>query len=241
MDVDKVTNVLREFDALKDYPAPKEPRIVGTRTVKHRILASQRGKDFFDGDRNCGYGGLKNDGRWAPIARNMCEEYQLGEHSSVLQLNCEKAFLLYELLKLHPLMRVRGTETSTYARDHATPGIRLGVRLEPPTRIPFDYKEFSLVIALGVVYTLNLADAITCLKEIERVGQRAFITLGAYDTEEDLKLFRQWSLLGCTILKKDEWKEVLTHCGYTGDYWFVSGHSLNLQAPFDYRGLTEGV
>lgn len=219
---------LREFNALKGYPQPQY-RIVGSRTIKHRILASQRGYDFYDGDRDCGYGGFNYDGRWKPIAEHMCAEYALNEKSAVLQIGCEKGFLLHEFLQLYPLMRVRGTEISVYARDHAMRDIRLGIRLVPFTDIPFDYQEFHLVIAIGVVYTLNLADAIRCLQEIQRVGKRAFVTLGSYDTDQDLTLFRAWSLLGSTILRKEEWLEVMTHAGYSGDYKFITAESLKLR------------
>jgi hypothetical protein len=217
--------MLREFNLLTHQPIKRE---VGHRTIKHRILASERGRDFYDGDRNCGYGGFKYDGRWKPIAERICQEYGLGETSSVLQIGCEKGFLLHDLLSLYPLMRIRGTEVSQYARNHGMQDIRLGIRLAPYTDIPFHFKDFDLVIAFGVVYTLNLTDAIKCLREIERVGKRAFITLATYATDEDYKLMRSWSLLGTLLLKRDEWIEVMTHSGYTGDYQFVDAKSLNL-------------
>ena len=65
---------MREFDALSGYPEPKQPRVVSSnlRTIQHRIVASYRGKELYDGDRNFGYGGFNYDGRWLPIAKNMC-------------------------------------------------------------------------------------------------------------------------------------------------------------------------
>ena len=220
---------MREYNALKSYP--KSGKTLGfPRTIRNRLIASYRDDAFFDGDRLNGYGGYRYDGRWADVARDLCEEYRLDNKSQVLQVQCEKGFLLYELLKLNPLMRVRGTETSVYARNEGMNGIRLGIRLESPTRLPFNHKEFDLVLALGVVYTLNLADAVKTLAEITRVGKRSFVTLAAYETEEDLKLFKDWSLLGTTILKKDEWREVLIHAGYQGDYCFVTAESLGLCA-----------
>jgi hypothetical protein len=85
------------------------------------------------------------------------------------------------------------------------------------------------VIAIGPVYSLNLANAIRCLKEIKRVGKdKSFITLGSYTNEIDFKLFRYWTLLGATILKKKEWIEVLKHTKYNGDYKFNTAKSLNL-------------
>ena len=219
---------MREFHVLNNYH--KGTKRVANRTIRNRIIASSRDKHFFDGDRENGYGGFAYDGRWEPIARMMCEEYKLDDKAGVLQINCEKGFLLHEFLKLHPCMRVRGTETSVYARNTGMPDIRLGIRLEPPTAIPFDRKEFDLVIALGVVYTLNLPDAIRCLREISRVGKQSFVTLGAYDEDEDYKLMRSWSLLGTTILRKDEWIEVLEHVNYHGDYQFITSKDLGLCA-----------
>ena len=97
-------------------------------------------------------------------------------------------------------------------------------------KLPFEDKEFDFVISIGVVYTLTLRDAILCLKEIKRVGKgKSFITLGSYRNEEEFKLFRYWSVLGCTILHVDEWVEVLKEAGYTGDYQFITAEYLNLK------------
>lgn len=219
---------MREYDALKQYQTQPKPKL--KRTIANRIIASYRGHSFFDGQRVNGYGGFRYDGRWKPVAVNFIEEYGLTNESSILQLGCEKGFLLHELLQLNPLMRVRGQETSLYARDQAMRDIRLGIRLHPYVEIPFHFREFDLVIALGIIYTLNLGDAIKCLKEIVRVGKDSFVTLASYETREDLELFKHWSLLGTTILKKEEWLEVLKHCEYEGDYSFVTAQSLGLCA-----------
>ena len=58
---------------------------------------------------------------------------------------------------------------------------------------------------------------------------KSFITLGSYNNEKDLRLFRYWTLLGTTILKKKEWIEVLKHTKYSGDYKFNNAKSLNLE------------
>ena len=42
------------------------------------------------------------------------------------------------------------------------------------------------------------------------------------------ELFKKWSLLGSTFLKKKEWIEILNYCGYTGDYYFTNAKTLNL-------------
>lgn len=222
---------MREFDALSSYPEPAEPRIVHPkiRTIQNRIVASYRGEAFYDGDRNDGYGGFNYDGRWAPIARNIMETYSLDGQSKILQVGSDKGFLLHEFLQISPTIQVRGTELSDYAIQNTMPSVKPFVQKASFTELPFADDEFDFIIAIGPVYSLNLPDAIKCLKEIQRTGKgKSFITLGAYETEEDFRLFRYWTLLGSTILSKDDWVEVLTHVGYTGDYKFNTAKSLNL-------------
>ena len=222
---------MREFDALQGYPQPKEPRSVGphVRTIHNRIIAASRDKEYYDGDRNNGYGGFKYDGRWVSVAQNMGKEYGLSENSAVLQIGCEKGFLLHDFHQLYPTMKIRGTDISEYALEQAMPSVKQFIQKVPFTKLPFSDKEFDLVLVIGVVYTLNLADALQCLREIQRVGKgKSFITLAAYRTEEEFQLFRWWTVLGTTVLHEDEWVEVLKHVGYTGDYKFQTARSLML-------------
>jgi len=222
---------MREFDALQGYPKPKQRRYVGqdVRSIKNKIIASYRDKEYYDGNRINGYGGFKYDGRWVPIAQNMYKEYGLKKGHAVLQIGCEKGFLLHDFRRLYPDLEVCGTDISDYAIEHAMAEIKPFIQKAPFTGLPFEDSKFDLIIAMGVVYTLNLAGVIKCLREIQRAGKgKSFITLAAYRTEEERKLIEWWTLLGTTILHEDEWVEVLKHTGYTGDYKFTIAHSLNL-------------
>lgn len=212
---------MREFDALAVYPESKAPR-VANRTIKNRIAACYRDREFFDGNRANGYGGLVDDGRWKAVAEFMAREYGLVRGSKVLQINAEKGFLLSEFHKLG--IDSKGTEQSQYAISESDAFIREG----GPVELIWPTGYFDLVIAIGTIYTLNLYDAIRCLKEIQRVGKRSFVTLGSYETLEDYWLMRSWSLLGCMILTKAEWIEVMQHAGYDGDYKCVTARSLGL-------------
>jgi hypothetical protein len=164
---------------------------------------------------------MKYDDRWGPVASDFCMEYGLDVKSSILQINCEKGYLLRQFLNIYGNMKVVGVESSSYARRHASQPLL--------PSLSFDKEQFDLCIALGVVYTLNLGGAIQCLREIDRISFRSFITLAAYETEEDLRLFRAWTLLGTTILKKEEWIEVMKHAGYSSDYSFVTAETLRLR------------
>ncbi len=223
---------MREFNALGNYPQPKEPRYVGPniRTIKNKIIASYRDERYYDGDRNNGYGGFKYDGRWKNIADSMCDEYKLTEDSALLQIGSEKGFLLHDFHEKYPNMKVRGLEMSDYAIEKSMPSIKGFIKkVDNYDKLPFSDCEFDFVIAIGVIYPLTLRDAISCLKDIQRVGKgKSFITLGSYRNEEEFKLFRYWSVLGSTILHVDEWVEVLNEAGYTGDYTFYTAETLNL-------------
>lgn len=222
---------MREFNALKGYPEPKAPRVVGrnVRTIQNRIIASARDRELYDGDRNNGYGGFHYDGRWVPIAKHMAGEYGLSEKSAVLQVNCDKGFLLHDFQNLIPGIKVRGVEVSDYAIETAMESVKPHIRKAPFTAIPFEDHEFDFVVAIGAVYSLNLGDAIECLKEVQRVGRgKSFVTLASYRTEEDKRLFEAWTLLGTTLLQEHEWIDVLKHVKYTGDYKFTNAQSLQL-------------
>ena len=227
---------MREFDAFAGYPEPKEPRLVGPniRTIENRIIASYRDKRFYDGERVNGYGGMIDDGRWAKVAQNFVDHYHLNT-AKVLQVGSHKGFLLGELYKRG--MRVWGTEISQYAIENSAHRAQYA----PFTKLPFSDGAFDFVIAASAVYTLNLPDAIQCLREIQRVGKgKSWITLAAYENEDDIEglmLLRYWSLLGTTIFTKADWIKVMEHARYEGDWKFDTAKSLNLKLEQPWKGL----
>ena len=220
---------MREFDAFAGYPEPKEPRLVGPslRTIHNRIAACYRDREFYDGARANGYGGMKDDGRWGPIAQSLIRDYDLKSGDRVLQINAHKGFLVRELRQRG--MRAIGTDPSRYAADVS----RGTVRCAPFTKQPFGDREFDLVIAASAVYAGSLHDAIQCLREIQRVGKgRSWVVLAAYEDENDIEglmLLRYWFLTGTLILTKADWLAVLAHAQYTGDFRFDTAKHLNLR------------
>ena len=213
---------VREWNLLRSYPQSEKK--VGERTIRDRIIASYRGRDFYDGPRSCGYGGYKDDRRWLPVAKDIIADY--APLKRVIQFNCDKGYLVAELQHLE--IDAVGVEHSSYARAHAAEDLK--AQLLPrfqPEEIP---NPFDLAIAIGLVYTYSLPDAMGFIRQLERIAHKAFITLATYETKRDYWLFKEWSLLGTTILKREEWLEVLNHCGYTGDYWFVDAEYLCLKS-----------
>ena len=67
------------------------------------LKAKEYESDYWDGNRRYGYGGYKYvAGWWKPVAEALIEKYNLTNVSSVLDVGCGKAFLLYELKLLLP-------------------------------------------------------------------------------------------------------------------------------------------
>ena len=222
---------MREFNLLRDYPKPKETRKVNKnlRNIQSRITASYRDREFYDGNRNNGYGGFKYDGRWKIIVKQICKEYNLNNKSSFLQIGCEKGFLLHDLKFFLPKAEVRGIEKSLYAIKNSMETVKNYINNSDYTKLEFPDNKFDFILAIGVIYSLTLEDAIKCLKEIQRAGKgNSFITLASYKNEKDYWLFKDWTILGSLILRENEWKEILKHCKYTGDYHFTNAEKLNL-------------
>ena len=224
---------MREYNLLSDYSKTKVTRLVGKgiRTIEHRIVASERKKNFFDGDRNCGYGGLKYDGRWNVVAKKIIKKFNLKNKSKVLQIASEKGFLLHEIKKVNPKINILGVETSKYAINKTIKPVKKFIKkVDSFSNIDLINGKFNCVIALGAVYIHTLSDAIQLLKNIQRLSNgKSFITLASYETEKDYWLFKDWTVLGTLIYKKEEWKKIMKYAGYTGFYSFTNSKKLNLK------------
>ena len=224
---------MKEYNLLSDYSQTKVKRFVGKgiRNIEHRIIASERGNLFFDGDRNFGYGGLKYDGRWSGVAKKIIKKFDLKDNSKILQIASEKGFLIHEIKKINPKINVLGFETSKYAVSKTIkPVKKLIKKFTSFSDLSLIHSKFDCIIALGVVYIHTLSDAIHLLKNIQRLSKgKSFITLASYETEKDYWLFKDWTVIGSLLYKKEEWKKIMKYAGYKGYYSFTNSKKLNLK------------
>lgn len=196
------------------------------RMVDKKIHCMQKAKeyefDYWDGDRRYGYGGYKYDGRWEPIAKDLIEEYNLSNDSKILDVGCGKAFLLYELKKLLPKIKIKGFDISKYGLSEAKDEVKDELFIHKAQDIyPFDDDEFDLVISLGTLHNLKIYELKKALLEIERVGKNKFIMVEAYKNEEELFNLQCWALTCESFFRPDEWTWLYEEYGYTGDYEFI--------------------
>src|SRR5205085_11967272 len=109
-------------------------------------IAKQFGEDYWDGERQYGYGGYHYDGRWRPVAEQLAEHYQLARGDRVLDVGCGKGFLLYELTQVVPDVQVVGLDISAYALEKAKPEVKPFLQRGTATALPYRDRSFDRVL-----------------------------------------------------------------------------------------------
>ena len=199
--------------------------------IKCMLEAKKYEKNYWDGPRKFGYGGYRYiPGRLMPVAKKLIKKFKLNNKSIILDVGCGKGYLLYEIKRILPEIHICGFDRSRYAIKNAHKEIKkdLFVHLAEK-KYPFSKKKFDLALSMGCFHNLEINDLKFTLSEIQRVSKgKSFINLGSYSTQKQFWQLRQWTLLGITLLKENEWKHVMKHTKYTGDYDFVNAKNLNL-------------
>jgi SAM-dependent methyltransferase len=216
----------REIDVLINYPKAKRDLSarLESKSEESRLIGRRFGFDYFDGDRNHGYGGFTYHPRfWQPVIPTIIENYQLDNSSSVLDVGCAKGFFLYDLKQTLPEVSIKGVDISEYAIENAKIEVREYLQVASATRLPFKDDSFDLVMSINTVHNLNREDCAVSLQEIERVTRGdSFITVDAYRNDEEKARMEAWNLTALTMMSVDEWKSFFLEVGYTGDfYWFI--------------------
>ena len=215
------------FDPKYFKKKSKVNRVV-TRKLKNKFIAWELSEQYYDGDRNNGYGGFSYDGRWLNLLPKFIKRYNLNNNSKILDLGCKKGFIMKDLKILLPGAKVYGIEDHLYPIKNAEKEIKKNIIFSNYYKIPFKKNYFDLIIGFSSIYKYNFIDVVKTIKEINRVSKNSFFTVASYSNKKDKELFDKWTLLGTTILQKKEWKQLFKILNYKGDYYFTTAKSLNL-------------
>jgi len=198
------------------------------RTVLNKYIAWKLGKEYYDGNRNNGYGGFKYDARWLKLLPKIIKKYKLSNKSKILDLGCKKGFIMKDLKILLPKSKIWGIEDHIYPIKTAEKEIKSNIILSKYYKIPFKDNYFDLVIGFSSIYKYNFEDVVKIIKEIQRVSKKSFFTVASYSSKREKEIFDDWTLLGTTILSKKDWNKLFKILGYKGDYYYTTAKSLNL-------------
>ena len=113
---------------------------------RYAEIAKQFEFDYWDGDRNTGYGGYRDDGRWKRIAESFFKRYELGNGASILDVGCGKGYFLKELKNLRPDVDVRGIDLSQYAILNSPLEIREFIKVGRAQDLEFNDQSFDLFL-----------------------------------------------------------------------------------------------
>lgn len=215
-----------EIDLMVNYPRAK--RNVDERgqekTKEHRRIARQFGKEFFDGERDVGYGGFSYFSRfWEPVVPTFQNHFKLEAGDSILDVGCAKGFMMYDFARLIPDLKVSGIDISEYAIENAMDEMKPHLQVGNAVDLAFEDDSFDVGISITTIHNLERGECAKALMELQRVSRRgSFVTLDAYRNEEEEARMKAWNLTAKTMMHVDEWKKFFNEIGYTGDYyWFI--------------------
>lgn len=186
-------------------------------------LAKKYSKDYWDGNRKSGYGGYKYiDGYWKPAAKKLIKEYNLNNSSSILDVGCGKGFLLLEIKKLLPNIKILGLDKSKYAIKNSPKSIKKFLKIgDAGKKMNFLNKKFDLAISLGCIHNLEINQIKTFLGEITRVSKKQYIMTESYRNDKELFNLQCWALTCESFFSPREWLWIFREFNYSGDYELI--------------------
>lgn len=212
-----------EINLLDTYPklARDYEKRAREKTPEIIKLAKEFGRDFFDGDRKCGYGGYKYDGRWETVVKRMKDYYNLPDNATILDIGCAKGFMLYDFKQLMPGATIAGIDVSEYAIENSIAQIKPFLKIASAEKLPYPDKSFDLVVSINSIHNLPLERLKNSLREIQRVSRgNSYITIDAWRNEAERDNLYKWVLTAETMMCVADWEKLFQETGFAGDYWW---------------------
>ncbi|OGT55956.1 MAG: SAM-dependent methyltransferase [Gammaproteobacteria bacterium RIFCSPHIGHO2_12_FULL_42_10] len=217
---------MQEINFLEKYQKSTQRDYVA-RVVNHdksecAAKAKLWGHDYWDGERQYGYGGYHYDGRWHSIAVDIAKHYGLKAGDKVLDIGCGKGFLLYELTQVVPGIEVTGMDVSSYAVEHAKLEIKDRLHVGHCSKLPFPDQSFDFVYSINTFHNLSIDELESAVREMERVGkQHKWCNIESYRNEKEKANLLYWQLTCESFHRPEGWRWLFQQWGYQGDYGFI--------------------
>lgn len=189
---------------------------------KKALIAKQYDVEYWDGERDTGYGGYRNDGRWKRVCDELIKHYDLNQMSNILDIGCGKGFLLSEFKNSFKIYNVQGIDISQYAIDQADETVKEVINKQSAQDLSsYKNKEFDLVVSINTLHNLYIDELVSTLSEIERISKKSYICIESYRTEEEKWNLMRWQLTCECFFTPKEWKWIFDLAKYKGDYEFI--------------------
>lgn len=213
----------KEVDLLRSIPRTKRNLTQRSEGRNPEIITESKkfGHMYFDGPRDYGYGGYHYDGRWKSVAQDVIYHFRLKRGDRVLDVGAAKGFLVKELLDFG--IDAYGIDISEYAVMNCHPDVVGRMHIGSADHLPFPDGSFAAVLAIDVVHNLPRARAVTAVREVQRLsGGQGFVRVDSYRTPQEKQVFEGWVLTAEYHGYPQEWIDLFSDAGYTGDYsWTI--------------------
>jgi len=211
------------------FKSSNRRKSIEPRSIKNRLVAWELDQRYYDGERANGYGGFKDDCRWDSITPELQKKFNIDLNGTIVDVGCKKGFILESFKRIGHLGKLIGIENHPYPLTFVSNSTGIEAKYAQYYDIPLENNSVDFLIAFSSIYMQTLGDVVRSLREIERVScGRSYITLGAFESEADRKIFSQWTLIGTTVLSIQDWHEVMNYSGYSGSYFFTTPAVLGL-------------
>jgi SAM-dependent methyltransferase len=185
-------------------------------------IASRFEFDYWDGERKYGFGGYQYDGRWESVAKKLIDNYGLSNSSSVLDIGCGKAHLIYEIQQKLPGIKIVGLDISKHAKESTLDGIRDSIEIfDCRTKLDFSDIEFDLVISLNTIHNFSLSEVELSLSEMHRVSKKQYVVVESYRNDTELFNLQCWALTCKSFYSPKDWNYLLDKNCPEADYEFI--------------------
>ena len=156
------------------------------------------------------------------VAKKLIKKFKLTNKSKILDIGCGKGFLLLEIKKILPKIKISGFDVSSYGIKKASKEIRKNFYVhKAQEKTKYKNQYFDLVFTLATLHNLRINELSKSINEINRISKQAYIMVESYRNEKELFNLQCWALTCESFFSKSEWIWIFKKFRYKGFYEFI--------------------